>query len=224
MKTLIIVVGLMLFVSFIYGEGERDKKDLLVSFVLDETGSMMKRRAATISSFNEYLSTLQNRECDEIIITLTKFNSGGIDVIFNETDVNCVPDINNDTYNPEMNTPLYDAIGKAINEVDIEKDINVLFVILTDGLENASYEYTQNMIFELIKDRECKGWTFVFLGADQDSYVAEAIGFQSGNIYLWDSNTTTINVGASSPMQQLIMNTSSFLDSGAVQTDCFFKK
>lgn len=205
-----------IYIGRIMKRGER--KYLTVCFVLDETGSMSDRKTETIDSFNEYLSALRDRK-EDISMTLTKFNSGKIDVVFKKTDVDYVADLNNDTYNPNNMTPLYDAIGKTINRIKVKRREHILFVILTDGLENYSTEYSRKQIFNLIKDKECKGWTFVFLGADQDSYVAEQFGLQRGNILIWESS-----VGVSSPMQQLIKNTDAFLDAGAVQTSDFFNK
>ena len=95
-----------------------------------------------------------------------------------------------------------------------------MFVILTDGLENSSKNYTRKDIFEMIEDKEHLGWTVVFLGADQDKYVAEQLGVPSGNIFGWECGN--VGIGTSSPMYQLSVQTSAFLDSGGVKTDVFF--
>lgn len=211
----LLLAALLVFsTNVVYG------KNLLVGFVLDETGSMMERKVATINSFNEYLFTLKDRE-ENISMTLTKFNSlKGTRVVFKTMDMYYIAGINIDTYCPNAMTPLYDAIGQTINSIDVEKDTNVLFVVLTDGLENASQEYTRRAIFDLIKDKECEGWTFVFLGADQDSYVAESMGFRGGNILIWDSITDSI----ATPMRNLIKCTDSFLDTDGIQTTDFFNE
>src|SRR5213076_3329044 len=83
------------------------------------------------------------------------------------------------TYLPRGTTPLYDAIAQMIHQVDksgVAYDRTV-FVIMTDGLENASIEYDKKKLHDLIEEKEKTGrWTFVFLGADQNAW-AEASKF-----------------------------------------------
>ncbi len=211
-KIMLVIMVLLISIAF--------SKDIYISFVLDETGSMYERRAETISSFNEYLEMLQNKD-EKVFMTLTKFNSDRTVVVFNKVNVNYLSGLSDKTYYPQNMTPLYDAIGKTVNEIgDVD---NMLFVILTDGLENRSVEYDQSSIFNLVKEKKEIGWTFVFMGADQDSYVAENFGIDIGNIYNWDSNGS-IGIGTVSPMQQLILNTSSYIQDDAVQTTGFFNE
>jgi len=211
-KLIIVILVLFCFVSLIQA------CDLTISFVLDETGSMEDIRDQTIDSFNEYLSTLQGRN-EKLRMTLTKFNSSNVEIAYENADIEHIKKLNRNNYIPQHGTPLYDAIGNTIESL---KGVNnVLFIILTDGLENSSRKYTQKDIFKMIGNKQDIGWTFVFLGADQDKYVAENIGIQSGNIFNWDGSN--VGIGTSSPMQQLISNTCSFLDSGTVKTSDFFK-
>jgi len=162
----------------------KKNKPMMVSIVLDETGSMMCRKEETISAFNEYVSSLKKLK-HPVSITLTKFNSSRVEVIYTDKDLKDVPMLNNETYHPDLLTPLYDAVGKTINAIDlkkVDKDKSVLIVILTDGQENASKEYNQQKVFNLIKGKQAKGWTFVFMGADQDAWLASSVlGISKGN-------------------------------------------
>ncbi len=163
----------------------------IVNFLLDETGSMTSVKDATISGFNEYVKTLQ-KEKGKITMSLTKFNSTKVEVVYTDKDIKQIEELNNKTYMPDNLTPLYDAIGKTINEVKtkLEKQKDkpkVLFIIMTDGLENASKEYTQIEINKLIKEGENNKWTFIYLGADHDSWTqAQKFGIARGNTMDFD--------------------------------------
>lgn len=161
---------------------KKAQKETLVSFILDETGSMGSIEEATISGFNEYLQTLRKSK-DKISMTLTKFNSEKTEIVFNGKPIKDVPELSHDTYHPNHNTPLFDAIGKTINALSkTAKDKNVLITILTDGQENASTEFNWQKIQQLIKEKQEKGWTFTFLGANQDSWhTGQMLGIPTGN-------------------------------------------
>ena len=156
----------------------------LVAFLLDETGSMMSCKQATISGFNEYIQTLKNTKQD-ISFTLTKFNSMKSELVHDCAPLNDVKELNDATYIPDNGTPLYDAIGSTVRSTEKNKNVKgkkVLVVIQTDGEENASKEYSRQMICDLIKEKEKSGWTFVFLGANIDAYqVANSIGVKASN-------------------------------------------
>ncbi|MEO7859649.1 MAG: hypothetical protein ABIU05_04265 [Nitrospirales bacterium] len=88
------------------------------------------------------------------------------------------------TYQPANTTPLYDAIGHTLTTAgrDALPDSRKLCVILTDGLENASREYTRDGIARMIKEYEGRGWIFVYLRADHDAWAAgRDIGLSGDN-------------------------------------------
>ncbi len=99
-------------------------------------------------------------------------------------------------FDPRAATPLYDAIAALIGRADKhvanvgpEAAADQLVVIFTDGLENASTDCTRTKAFALIKERREQGWTFAFLGANQDSFAAGgSIGVAGGNIADWDAS------------------------------------
>ena len=156
------------------------KKKTLVCFVLDETGSMLGWKGATISGYNEYVDKLRGEK--KFSMMLTRFNSNSIEVGAPEP-IKDAAELTEETYKPDHLTPLYDAIARTIAAADkhTEKD-TVLFVIMTDGLENASVEHTQKSVFSLIHEREHDGWQFAYLGANQDAYIeSEKIGIARGN-------------------------------------------
>tara|TARA_B100001123_G_C15021781_1_gene911786 strand:- start:21 stop:698 length:678 start_codon:yes stop_codon:yes gene_type:complete len=159
----------------------KNTTDTVVGFILDKSDSMNLVIDETISGFNEYLGTLRGDKTPTLL-NLWAFNSLGIDSVYNFEDVTSIPDMTPKTYQPTGLTPLYDAIAKGIKETsDFVKSMggewNVIFTIMTDGLENCSESYNREKIFKLITRKEKEGWVFVYLGANQDAWtVAESIG------------------------------------------------
>ncbi len=108
-------------------------KNTIVSFILDETGSMEVCRDATISGFNEYKNGLKGN--GKVKFTLTKFNTDRTKVVYDAVDLKDVKDLTRNTYMPNAMTNLYDAIAVAINLVEVKgkSKPRMLFVIMTDG-------------------------------------------------------------------------------------------
>lgn len=144
--------------------------------IVDESGSMNNIREATISSFNELIQDYkqQNKEFpeQEHYVTFLSFNSSGIKEYHIKDVVENVAALNLNVYRPGGLTPLYDAIGHGISlqeKMLVEGDLNrVEVTILTDGLENASKEYTHSMIKALIEAKKEAEWSFTYMGTDHD--------------------------------------------------------
>ncbi len=146
---------------------------LYVSLILDESGSMQSCKRAAIEGFNKYITSLQD-EPAHTWFTLTVFNSRRTEVRYRGVPVATVPELDVETYRPQDTTPLYDAIGQTLMTARQEApgEFKKLCVILTDGMENSSKEYTRKQIFALIKTCDREGWRFVYLGADHDVWAA----------------------------------------------------
>ncbi len=150
-------------------------KKILVNVVLDRSGSMESIRNQTISGYNEYLRGLINDTATEYNVSLIQFDAPLADaeltISYIDKPLADVPTLSRESYVPRGNTPLYDAIGETIRRTElIQKGRPVLTLIITDGLENASREFNRETIKTYIKNKEEAGWTFVFLGANIDSY------------------------------------------------------
>ena len=152
---------------------EEVPQPLYVSLILDESGSMQSCKQSAIEGFNQYLKNLRE-EPASTWFTLTLFNSRWTEVRYRGVPVSTVPNFDVETYRPQATTPLYDAIGQTLAAARQEApaESKRLCVILTDGLENSSKEYTRKQIFALIKECEQEGWLFVYLGADHDVWAA----------------------------------------------------
>jgi hypothetical protein len=199
-------------------------KKAIVSFVLDETGSMLSVKDQTISGFNEYVETLRSGEhAKSVRFTLTKFNSAKTEIAHNNAKLANVEPLTKESYRPASQTPLYDAIGQTITALDTAVDgkkRKVLVVIQTDGQENASKEYDSDDIFDMIKKREKKGWTFVFLGADQDAWLAgQKMGLREGNVISYASADTASTFGRTASATSRHLRDSGSSDRGFWEED-----
>ncbi len=164
---------------------------LHIYFVLDRSGSMQSIAADVIGGFNSFLAAQQADGADAIM-TLIQFDSqDSHDVLTRAAAIGQVSPLTDRTFVPRGGTPLYDAMGHAIADATIRAEQfwasdqareEVLFVTFTDGQENQSVEYTREKLFELIKRREDDGWTFAYLGANQDAYAeGSKIGYAPGS-------------------------------------------
>ena len=154
-----------------------------VFFLLDMTGSMGVDKPATINAFNEYIGGLKaNESTAGFKFSLAVFNSDiGIGLNIEKGSLVDVPELNDVNYAPAGTTPLYDAIGLSIDSLE-EVQGQVLFIILTDGEENASQQFDKEEILKRISNRTEQGWKFVFLGCDIDAMKqSEDLGIAPGN-------------------------------------------
>jgi hypothetical protein len=132
-----------------------------------------------IGGFNQFLKE-QQKLPGKAHMTLVQFDDQ-YETVHDHVPLKSVPKLDDVTYQPRATTALLDAIGKTIVKADNLKAKQVSFVILTDGMENASREYNRSQIFGLITERQKKGWQFVFLAANQDAIQAGgSIGIQQG--------------------------------------------
>jgi Mg-chelatase subunit ChlD len=200
--------------------GSTKKTRTIVNYILDESGSMQTCREAAISGFNEYVANLKQDDGD-ILLSLTKFNTV-TEVVHVAKRLSDIPDLTTETYVPGGMTALYDAIASTVKAVEKEAstDDRVLCVIMTDGHENWSRETTQAQVKELIQTKEKLGnWTFVYLGANQDAFVAGGgIGIQVGNTL----NYTSDNHGHRRAMRSVADATASYSAQASMSTKDFF--
>ena len=153
-------------------------------FILDRSGSMGGLESDTIGGFNSMLKKQQS-EPGECRITTVLFDNQ-YEVLHDRIDLKAVSPITEREYFVRGNTALLDAVGKTINKIGgVQKNTaedyranKVLFVITTDGMENASREFDYGKIKSMIERQKSKyGWEFIFLGANIDAVdVANRFG------------------------------------------------
>lgn len=149
---------------------EELENGLAVHVVLDRSGSMASNRVETINAYNSYVSKLA-ADTPDARLSLTLFDSEGIDAVVLDTKAKDVKPLTEATYVPRSWTPLYDAIGKVVPQLDGVGTKAKVLVILTDGLENASREFTKDIIRKVLAEKQALGWLVLFLGAGIDSFA-----------------------------------------------------
>ena len=153
------------------------KKLMDVVFILDRSGSMRETEKDIIGGYNGYINDFKSKNAK---ITTVLFDDK-YEMITKRQNVNEVPELTEKQYYVRGCTALLDAIGKSIKFMEKEKAEKVMFIITTDGYENASHKYNKEQIKEMIQGH--KEWEFMYLGADIDSYSeGQSIGISSSNI------------------------------------------
>ena len=145
-------------------------------FILDKSGSMSGLEADTIGGFNAMIDK-QRREAGEALVSTVLFDTD-CTVVHDRVNLADVPKLTEREYCPGGCTALLDALGGAIHHIGSvhkyarEEDVpeRTLFVITTDGMENASRRYTSDQVKAMIQRQKAKyDWEFLFLGANIDA-------------------------------------------------------
>ena len=150
-----------------------------ITILLDRSGSMESIKEATIKAFNSFLLEQKQAET-KATLSLIQFDDR-YEVLYTEENIKNAKKLNKKNFEPRGMTALYDAIGTMINQTKTRlkqeqyKPKKVLVVILTDGLENASREFSHTQIAKKIRTLENKHhWHFIFLAANQDAVLEGA--------------------------------------------------
>ena len=142
--------------------------------ILDESGSMSSIEKQAIDGVNETVQTIRAAQKkhpeQEHLVSLVSFNSDAVKTIYDKVEAERVEELTDKQYVPSCCTPLYDAMGNAINALrkSVADEDAVLVTIITDGYENASTEYNGPAIKKLVEAMKSKGWLFTYIGANQD--------------------------------------------------------
>lgn len=171
-----------------------EKKPLRVYVLIDNSSSMAPHRERTMSSVNEYLDTVRQtakKDGIEASVSISFFsnvdawngsatskrNNAKLTFPRVMAPIERITPLTLAEVNPYGNTPLYDAVGQIIKTNMMAhkgKDENLALVIITDGEENSSQEYSSATVKSLIKECEASGWMVMYLGANQDAWAVGA--------------------------------------------------
>jgi Mg-chelatase subunit ChlD len=152
-------------------------------FILDRSGSMESCRADTIGGYNAFIDSQKQFGGT---MTLILFDHEYSEVYVNKPIADVEP-LTSETFVPRGSTALLDAIGQTMKKFTEPATC----IILTDGQENSSHVYTRAHVKDLIEHATSKGWTFTYLGANQDAFeVGASMGIQAGNTMNFDTRDT----------------------------------
>ncbi len=180
------------------------KKGLVeLVFILDRSGSMSGLEADTIGGFNSMI--IKQKKCEGDVFVSTVLFNDEAEVLHDRVDISKVEPMNDNQYFVRGCTALLDAIGGAIHHIgnvqkyakEEDRPEKTLFIITTDGMENASKRYSYKEIKKKIeRQKERYNWEFLFLGANIDAIkVAGRFGINANRAanYKCDSKGTQLN-------------------------------
>ncbi|NCA91954.1 VWA domain-containing protein [bacterium] len=171
-------------------------------FILDRSGSMGGLEGDTIGGYNSFIGK-QKAEDGEAFLSTVLFDDR-FEVIHNRVDIKSVKPLTDKEYFVRGSTALLDSIGRGIDAIGIklkgtpeaERPAKVLFVITTDGMENASREYSAKRVKEMIQHQTDKyGWEFLFLGANIDAIgVAQNMGIRAERAVRYNNDSRGVEM------------------------------
>jgi uncharacterized protein YegL len=194
-------------------------------FILDKSGSMSGLEADTIGGYNSMLAKQQTAEGDCHITTVLFDNN--YELLHDRIDIKAVSPVTNKEYQVGGSTALFDAIGKTINKIgNAQKHTaedyraeKVMLVIITDGEENSSREYSAEKVKAQVERQKAKyGWEFIFLGANIDAVQTAGrfgIGADRAVDYVPDSAGTSLH------FKVMAETVAAFRDTGIVEEAAF---
>ena len=170
---------------------QNQKQRVLVNVILDKSGSMASKLNDVIEGFNAYVDGLAQEDKVDYLFSLTLFDTM---VAYRDVAIplSNVKKLDPKSYEPGGNTALNDAIGITVRKLDADRPQvdKVITVIMTDGEENSSREWTHDAVKELIHQKEKEGvWTFVFLGAAPNTWdQGKSYGIPAANVAQYDTS------------------------------------
>ena len=171
-------------------------------FILDRSGSMSGLEADTIGGFNGMIEK-QKKEKGEVVVSAVLFDDVS-EVLYDRVDIRNIPLMTDKQYFVRGCTALLDAVGSSVQYIkNVRKGLpkeerpeKTIFIITTDGMENASTLYSYPKVKEMIKKRQAKNWEFIFLGANIDAAAeADRMGIKASRAvnYTCDAVGTALN-------------------------------
>lgn len=155
-------------------------------FILDRSGSMAGLESDTIGGFNAMIEKQKKLEGECLVSTVLFDNH--VQILHDRVNLLEIPHMTDNDYYVRGCTALLDALGGAIHHIrNIHKYIrnedvpeHTMFVVTTDGMENASHTYDADRVREMVHQQEEKGWEFLFLGANIDAVsTAKTVGIRA---------------------------------------------
>ena len=201
-----------------------------IIFVIDRSGSMSSIRTDMIGGFNAFIKAQRDANIGDCRVFAYQFDTE-YTTIFENLDVNKVPELTEATYQPRGGTALYNSLGKTINDIGVklaalpesERPEKVLVVTITDGEDNSTLsnfsvsEYNSSKVKEMVKHQtENYKWDFAYIGANQDAWaVGSSMGVTNNLNYVADS------AGTAYAFDNLTKSTLSYRSAGPARAFAF---
>jgi len=172
--------------------------------ILDESGSMSSIYKETLLSMNEVLEGIRKNQEEfpdqhhfVTLVTFEGYDIHGIKVRRDRVPIQQVKALTEKDYRPGGCTPLHDAMGKTLNDLEglINEDDKVMATVITDGYENSSTEYSGATVKALVDRLRKKGWIFAYIGANQDA-IEVARDLNISNAMNFDASPEGVEVMA----------------------------
>ena len=158
-------------------------------FLIDKSGSMYGSEEDIIGGFNSFIERETKKDLNTNVTTI--FFAHDYEVLYKRKAIEDVKKLTRNEYMVGGSTALLDAIGRTITSMEREIDNNVLFVIMTDGYENSSCEYSKAQISNMIANHN---WEFIYIGADIDSYSeAGRIGIRKSRVANYEKSARGVD-------------------------------
>ncbi len=179
-------------------------------FILDRSGSMAGLESDTVGGYNSILEK-QKESGEDISVTTVLFDDR-YELLHDRTDIKKVKPLTEKEYYVRGTTALVDAIGRTVSRFKGQlKDSKAVFIITTDGYENASREYDVRQVRKMIEQQKEKGWEFIFMGANIDAVnTGSSFGIARNVNYHHDSQ------GVQSAYRSMARAVESFVANGSV--------
>lgn len=175
-----------------------------VVFILDRSGSMRGLEQDTIGGFNSVIKEQKEQKEDGEVLVSTILFDNERKVLHDRVEISNIKDMTDKDYIPWGNTALIDAIGYSIKHIkniykyirEEDKPEHTLFVIITDGLENSSIDYSSDEVKKMIEEqKKNENWEFMFIGANIDSVeTAKHFGIERDYSYNYLADSEGIDV------------------------------
>ena len=186
-------------------------------FIIDKSGSMSGLESDTIGGFNSNIA--QQRETGENVLVTTVLFDTTFKTLYDRVNISEIEKMTTKDYCPGGGTALCDAVGNTINRIKYaqqylkpeEKPEKTLFVIITDGFENSSREFSSSQIKKLITEQKKQDWEFLFLGANMDAVeTANTYGIDADKAVTYLSDV----LGTTTAWATLGLTTAGFIKTG----------
>jgi Mg-chelatase subunit ChlD len=180
------------------------EKTTHIAMVLDRSGSMASIADDIVGGVNTFVKQQREQVAGRATMTLVQFDGEDpYEVVYAFTPLAGVPPLTDSVYQPRGSTPLFDAVGRTINNVanwlagqpEAERPQQIVIAIVTDGMENASREFSFPVVKQMIAEKKnLLGWQFVFLSADLGAVEqAMALGVAREATMAFDSNAKGVD-------------------------------